>query len=50
MFVSWQHVNEAMLREDRENEVEFHFEPILRDASFMAVQPQVAQAHYLCHV
>ena len=45
MFVSWQHVNEAMLREDPENEVEFHFELIIRDASFLAVQ-----LSYICNI
>ena len=39
------HVNEAMLREDPGNEVEFHFEPILRDASFLAVQ-----LSYICNI
>ena len=32
-----QHVNESMLREDPGNEVEFHFELILRVASFLSV-------------
>ena len=40
-----QHVNEAMPREDPGNEVEFHFKPILRAASFMAVQ-----FSYICNI
>ena len=40
-----QHVNEVTLREDPGNEVEFHFEPILRDASFLAVQ-----LSYICNI
>ena len=40
-----QHVNEAMLREDPGNEVEFHFKPILQDASFLAVQ-----LSYICNI